>query len=124
MREAYIDAYLIKFLLSIFSIWTRSRKWETFEKPLRYISNPYVGDLHAEARDHHRKLQRSQQAKTEFTALVQIPKNVQNGPLLVKDTKKSFISFVSPNEQGYKVGDWKFKIFAILRTNMEPLNLP
>lgn len=61
------------------------------------------GDLHAEARDHHRKLQRSQNAKTEFTALVQIPKNVENGPLLVKDTKKSFISFVAPNEQGYKV---------------------
>ena len=110
--------------MSTCSIRNRSRKWNIFEKLQQLTYNLYVGDLHAEARDHHRKLQRSQQAKTEFTALVQIPKNVQNGPLLVKDTKKSFISFVSPNEQGYKVGDWKFKIFAILRTNMEPLNLP
>ena len=110
--------------MSICSIRIHSRKWDIFEKLQQLNNNLYVGDLHAEARDHHRKLQRSQQAKTEFTALVQIPKNVQNGPLLVKDTKKSFISFVSPNEQGYKVGDWKFKIFAILRNNMEPLNLP
>ena len=73
-----------------------------------------LGDLHAEARDHHRKLQRNQNAKTEFTALVQIPKNVENGPLLVKDTKKSFISFVAPNEQGYKVcHHFEFFVFQL-----------
>jgi len=71
---------------------------------VKHITVSTASELHVEARDHHRKLQRqSSQAKTEFTALVQIPKNVQNGPLLVKDTKKSFISFVAPNEQGYKI---------------------
>ena len=36
-------------------------------------------------------------------AQVSVPKNHEKGPLLVKDLKKTFISFVSPNEQGYKV---------------------
>ena len=39
----------------------------------------------------------------EFMAQVSVPKNMEDGPLLVKDLKKTFISFVSPQEQGYKV---------------------
>jgi len=61
-------------------------------------------DLHSEARDHHRRLQRVTKNKAEFTAQVSIPKNVENGPLLVKDIKKKdFISFVMPSEGGYKL---------------------
>ena len=55
-----------------------------------------------------RRLQRVTKNKAEFTAQVSIPKNVENGPLLVKDIKKKdFISFVMPSEGGYKVGIMK-----------------
>ena len=55
-----------------------------------------------------RRLQRATKNKAEFTAQVSIPKNVENGPLLVKDIKKKdFISFVMPSEGGYKVGKIK-----------------
>ena len=89
---------------------------------VKHITVNTAGELHAEARDHHRKLQRqsTHQAKTEFTALVQIPKNVQNGPLLVKDTKKSFISFVAPNEQGYKV---ILEVFGNFRIRLETFGI-
>ena len=63
-----------------------------------------------------RRLQRATKNKAEFTAQVSIPKNVENGPLLVKDIKKKdFISFVMPSEGGYKVRTVGYTL--IRRTN-------
>ena len=60
-----------------------------------------------------RRLQRATKNKAEFTAQVSIPKNVENGPLLVKDIKKKdFISFVMPSEGGYKVSRIQFSEYS------------
>ena len=64
-----------------------------------------------DSRNYQRQIQRkiqqnpteTNQSLSEFMAQVSVPKNHEMGPLLVKDLKKTFISFVSPNEQGYKV---------------------
>lgn len=67
-----------------------------------------IADLVAESRDFQRSIQRTLPYKlegsaSEFMAQVSVPKNHEGGPLLVKDLKKTFISFVAPSEQGYKL---------------------
>ena len=62
-----------------------------------------IADLHERSRTVHRDYQRPGDSRAEFTALVQIPKNVERGPLLVKNIKRTFTAFVAPDEQGYQV---------------------
>lgn len=62
-----------------------------------------IGDLHEVSKSVHRDYQRPGDSRAEFTALVQIPKNVDKGPLLVKNIKRTFTAFVAPDEQGYQL---------------------
>jgi len=62
-----------------------------------------LGELYEDSKQVHRSFQAPDDTRrTEFTALVQMPKPPQtDGPLLVQDIKRTIQSFVSFNEPGY-----------------------
>lgn len=71
---------------------------------LKSISIESFSDLNNQARNVHRELnQKPGDERAEFTVLVQMPKALENGPLLVKNIERTFTAFVSPDEQGYQL---------------------
>ena len=71
---------------------------------MKSISIESFSDLNNQARNVHRELnQKPGDERAEFTVLVQMPKALENGPLLVKNIERTFTAFVSPDEQGYQV---------------------
>ena len=73
-----------------------------------------LGELYEDSKQVHRSFQAPDDTRrTEFTALVQMPKPPQtDGPLLVQDIKRTIQSFVSFNEPGYGVSNLIF--FCVL----------
>jgi len=54
--------------------------------------------------------------KAEFTVEVQIPHNIERGPLLVTDIKRRVTAFVSPKERGYDVS-WRLSHYSWINLN-------
>lgn len=70
---------------------------------VKSIATSSIKDIYEESRNVHRAFQNPGDSRTEFTVLVQMPKHIENGPLLVKNVKRTFTAFVSPDEQGYQL---------------------
>lgn len=72
-------------------------------RAVKSVTTSSIKDIYEESRNVHRAFQTPGDSRTEFTVLVQMPKNIENGPLLVKNVKRTFTAFVAPDEQGYQV---------------------
>ena len=72
---------------------------------IKDISVGTIGDINQSSKELYRELSDGKHGltKAEFTVEVQIPHNMERGPLLVTDVKQRIIAFVSPKERGYDV---------------------
>ncbi|CAG5087828.1 Oidioi.mRNA.OKI2018_I69.PAR.g11643.t1.cds [Oikopleura dioica] len=70
---------------------------------IKDISVGTIGDINQSSKELYRELSDGKHGltKAEFTVEVQIPHNMERGPLLVTDVKRRIIAFVSPKERGY-----------------------
>jgi len=70
---------------------------------IKDISVGTIGDINMSSKELYREFSDGKQGltKAEFTVEVQIPHNIERGPLLVTDIKRRVTAFVSPKERGY-----------------------
>jgi hypothetical protein len=76
---------------------------------IKDISVGTIGDINQSSKELYREFSDGKQGltKAEFTVEVQIPHNIERGPLLVTDIKRRVTAFVSPKERGYDVSSRK-----------------